>query len=130
MSEEYFAKNRLAARILTAVERTGNRLPDPAVLFIVLLFAVWVLSWLLSYLTFDVTDPRSGETLVINNLLSGAAMAEFLSVMVTNFSHFHSVGVVLVAMLGIGVAEHTGFIHAALRASLNVTPGQIGRAHV
>ncbi|MCC6921994.1 MAG: AbgT family transporter, partial [Nitrosomonas sp.] len=125
MSEEYFAKNRLAARILTAVERTGNRLPDPAVLFIVLLFAVWVLSWLLSYLTFDVTDPRSGETLVINNLLSGAAMAEFLSVMVTNFSHFHSVGVVLVAMLGIGVAEHTGFIHAALRASLNVTPGRL-----
>lgn len=52
MSEEYSAKNRLTARILTAVEHAGNRLPDPAVLFIVLLFAVWVLSWLLSYLTF------------------------------------------------------------------------------
>lgn len=125
MSEEYSAKNRLTARILTAVERAGNRLPDPAVLFIVLLFAVWVLSWLLSYFAFDVTDPRSGEALVINNLLSGAAMTEFLSVMVTNFSHFHPVGVVLVAMLGIGVAEHTGFINAALRALLNVTPGKL-----
>ncbi len=107
--------------MLASVERVGNKLPDPAVLFIVLLFAVWVLSWLLSYVTFSVVDPRSSEPLVINNLLSGSALTEFLSVMVTNFSHFHPVGVVLVAMLGIGVAEHTGFINSGLRALLSVT---------
>jgi len=107
--------------MLASVERIGNKLPDPAVLFIVLLFAVWVLSWLLSYVTFNVVDPRTSEPLVINNLLSGSAMAEFMSVMVTNFSHFHPLGVVLVAMLGIGVAEHTGFINAGLRALLGIT---------
>jgi len=107
--------------MLATVERVGNKLPDPAVLFIVLLFAVWVLSWLFSYVTFNVVDPRTSEPLVINNLLSGHAMTEFLSVMVTNFSHFHPVGVVLVAMLGIGVAEHTGFITSGLRALLGVT---------
>jgi aminobenzoyl-glutamate transport protein len=107
---------------LGTVEQLGNKLPDPAVLFIALLGIVWIVSWLLSYMTFGVVDPRSGEALVINNLLSGSAITEFLSVMVTNFSHFHPVGVVLVAMLGIGVAEHTGFINAALRALLNVTP--------
>ncbi len=107
--------------MLAAVERVGNALPDPAVLFIVLLFAVWVLSWLLSYISFSAIDPRTGEALVINNLLSGRAFTEFLSVMVTNFSHFHPIGVVLVAMLGIGVAEHTGFINTAIRAILNVT---------
>ena len=48
-------------------------------------------------------------------------MTEWLSVMVTNFAHFHPVGVVLVAMLGIGVAEHTGFINTGLRALLGVT---------
>jgi len=106
---------------LGTVERVGNKLPDPAVLFIALLFVVWVLSWLLSYVAFDVVDPRSGEALVINNLLSGSALTEFMSVMVTNFSHFHPVGVVLVAMLGIGVAEATGFINTGLRALLNVT---------
>ena len=83
---------------LGTVERVGNKLPDPAVLFIALLFVVWVLSWLLSYVTFEVVDPRSGEALVIKNLLAGSALTEFLSVMVTNFSHFHPVGVVLVAM--------------------------------
>jgi len=106
---------------LGTVERVGNKLPDPAVLFIALLFIVWLLSWLLSYVTFNVVDPRSGEALVINNLLSGSALTEFMSVMVTNFSHFHPVGVVLVAMLGIGVAEATGFINTGLRALLNVT---------
>ncbi|MBT8103039.1 MAG: AbgT family transporter [Gammaproteobacteria bacterium] len=110
---------------LGTVERVGNKLPDPAVLFIALLFIVWVLSWLLSYVTFDVVDPRSNEALIVKNLLSGSAFTEFLSVMVTNFSHFHPVGVVLVAMLGIGVAEHTGFINTAIRALLNVTPAKL-----
>ena len=110
---------------LGTVERVGNKLPDPAVLFIALLFIVWVLSWLLSYVSFDVVDPRTNAPLVINNLLSGSAFTEFLSVMVTNFSHFHPVGVVLVAMLGIGVAEHTGFINSAIRSLLNVTPAKL-----
>lgn len=108
-------------RILASIERIGNKLPDPAMLFIILLFAVWVLSWLLSFVTFNVIDPRTNEVLIINNLLSGPALTEFMSVMVTNFSHFHPVGVVLVAMLGIGVAEHTGFINAGLRALLGIT---------
>ncbi len=117
--------NSFSMRFLGAVERIGNKLPDPAVLFIALLFITWVLSWLLSYISFDVVDPRTGEALVIQNLLSGAALTQFTSDMVTNFSHFHPVGVVLVAMLGIGVAEHTGFINSAIRALLNVTPQKL-----
>jgi len=109
-------------RFLAAVERVGNKLPDPAVLFIALLIITWILSWLLSFIQFDVVDPRTGSALVVNNLLSGAALTQFTSDMVTNFSHFHPVGVVLVAMLGIGVAEHTGFINSAIRSLLNVTP--------
>ncbi len=121
MSEAETPKAGRTERALAAVERVGNRLPDPAVLFIALLFIVWILSWMLSALSFDVIDPRNGQALVINNQLSGAALTAFLSVMVTNFTHFHPVGVVLVAMLGIGVAEHTGFINAGLRAMMAVT---------
>ena len=115
------APNNFATRMLAAVERVGNKLPDPAMLFVFLLVVVWFLSWLLSYVSFEMIDPRSGEALVINNLLSGPALTAWMSVMVTNFSHFHPVGVVLVAMLGIGVAEHTGFINTGLRALLGVT---------
>jgi aminobenzoyl-glutamate transport protein len=115
------ASDSLTTRMLATVERVGNKLPDPAMLFVFLLVVVWLLSWVLSYVSFEMIDPRSGEALVINNLLAGPAMTAWLSVLVTNFSHFHPVGVVLVAMLGIGVAEHTGFINTGLRALLGVT---------
>ena len=106
---------------LNKVEEIGNKLPDPAALFIALLAFVWVLSWLLSGVDFNVIDPRNGQPLTVVNQLSGESLTQFFSVMVTNFSHFHPVGVVLVAMLGIGVAEYSGFINAGLRALLSVT---------
>jgi aminobenzoyl-glutamate transport protein len=106
---------------LGTVERVGNKLPDPAMLFVGLLFIVWLLSWLLSYASFGVIDPRNGEPLVVINQLTGSAMTTFLSGMVNTFVTFGPVGTVLVAMLGIGVAEHSGFITAAIRSLLNVT---------
>ncbi len=121
MSEPTPAREGFTTRALAAVERIGNRLPDPAVLFIALLGIVWLLSWLLSYGNYDLVDPRSGEQLVVVNQLSGESLAAFFSSMVKNFAHFHPIGVVLVAMLGIGVAEHTGFINAGLRAMMSVT---------
>lgn len=114
-------RESLSTRMLASVERVGNKLPDPTMLFVGLLVIVWILSWLLSYLSFELVDPRTSQPLVINNLLEGSRMTEWLSVLVTNFTHFHPVGVVLVAMLGIGVAEHTGFINTGLRALLGVT---------
>lgn len=108
-------------RFLDKVEVVGNKLPDPAALFIALLFIVWGLSWALSGVDFNAVDPRSGKELIINNQLSGDSIAQFFSVMVNNFSHFHPVGVVLVAMLGIGVAEYSGFINAGLRAIMAKT---------
>ncbi|MDX1459924.1 MAG: AbgT family transporter [Xanthomonadales bacterium] len=121
MNELSSQNQGLAERWLGTIERVGNRLPDPAVLFIALLFIVMLLSWFLSYFEYSVIDPRTREPLAVVNQLSGPALAQFFSSMVTTFAHFHPIGVVLVAMLGIGVAEHTGFINAALRAMLGFT---------
>jgi aminobenzoyl-glutamate transport protein len=110
------------ARSLDVVERVGNKLPDPAVLFLLLMFAVWVVSWLMSGISFDAVDPRTGDPIQIRNLLTGTALTEFTSSMVNTFVTFPPLGVVLVAMLGLGVAEHTGLISATLRAVLSVTP--------
>ena len=108
-------------RALDLIERAGNKLPDPAALFLILLVVVWVLSALLSSVSFAEIDPRTQKPLVINNLLTGSAIASFLSGMVTTFTSFPPLGVVLVALLGVGVAEHTGFINASLKALLNFT---------
>ena len=109
-------------RALDLVERLGNRLPDPAVLFLLLMLAVWAVSAALAGVPFAELDPRSGEPIRIVNLLDGLALTTFASKMVGTFVAFPPLGVVLVAMLGLGVAEHTGFISAALRTVLAVTP--------
>lgn len=121
MTETTSAPASRLDRALAAVERVGNRLPDPAMLFLLLLLVVWGLSWLLSGVSFEVVDPRSGQPLAIKNLLSGSSLTEFMAGLVKTFVNFHPLGVVLVAMLGIGVADHTGFISAGLRALLQVT---------
>lgn len=116
------SSSRWMDRFLGGVERLGNKLPDPAVLFLVALLTTWGLSAILSPLSFEEIDPRTGEPLQIRNLLSGPALATFLATMVRTFVDFPPLGVVLVALLGVGVAEHTGFINAGLRAALSVTP--------
>jgi len=108
-------------RALDAVERVGNRLPDPAVLFAALLLVVMVLSAWFATLSFDQIDPRSGQPIVVKNMLQGDNLAAFFAQMVATFVGFHPLGVVLVAMLGIGVADHAGFIRAGLKALLAVT---------
>ncbi|WP_058833773.1 AbgT family transporter [Luteimonas abyssi] len=110
------------ARFLDTVERVGNKLPDPAILFLGLMIVVWLVSALLAQVNFAEIDPRSGEPIQINNLLAGGSLTAFMATMVSTFVTFAPLGVVLVAMLGLGVAEHTGFINASLRAILSVTP--------
>ena len=117
--------NRWLDRALNAIERAGNKLPDPAVLFVVLLVAVWIVSAVLAPVSFSEIDPRTGKPLEVRNQLTGTAIARFLSQMVTTFTGFHPLGVVLVTLLGVGVAEHTGFIRAALRAMLSLTSKRV-----
>src|SRR5690606_34542986 len=112
----------IVSRALDAVGRAASRLPDPAVLLLLLMLAVWGVSALLANVQFEQVDPRTGEALVIHNLLAGASLTGFMAEMVRTFVTFAPLGVVLVAMLGLGVAEHTGFINAALRAVMGVTP--------
>ncbi len=112
-------------RFLNGVERVGNKLPDPAMLFLLAMLIVWVVSWLLSGHQFSVPSTDGARELAVQNQMSGTSLATFLSTMVTNFTGFAPLGVVLVAMLGIGVAEHTGFINAGLKSLLNITPQKL-----
>jgi len=116
------ARKGAIARALDLVERVGNKLPDPAVLFLLLMLATWAVSWALSHVAFEALDPRTGQPIQVKNLLAGTSLTGFMAAMVNTFATFPPLGVVLVAMLGLGVAEHTGFISASLRAALVVMP--------
>lgn len=122
MSQTAAPRRSFLIRFLDVVERIGNRLPDPALLFLGLMLVVWIVSALLSNVQFAELDPRNGQPIQVKNLLAGASLTGFMAEMVKTFVNFPPLGVVLVAMLGLGVAEHTGFINAALRAMLGVTP--------
>ena len=72
-------------RFLNFIERVGNKIPDPAILFFWALIITWAASALLSNVSFDLLNPRTGEALTITNLLTGEALASFLANMVTTF---------------------------------------------
>src|SRR5919106_1042528 len=114
-------QSRWIDQALNTIERVGNKLPDPAVLFLLLLIITWIFSALLAPVQFSEIDPRSGRPILINNQLTGTSIATFMANLVTTFTGFHPLGVVLGALLGVGVAEHTGFINAALKGLLSFT---------
>src|SRR5690554_819296 len=115
-------KKGVLAKSLDFIERVGNKLPDPAVLFFLLMIIIWIFSAIFSSFTFTEIDPRHGNPLEVKNLLTLEALAEFFSNMVTTFTSFAPLGIVLVAMLGVGVADDSGFIKAGLRSMLKFTP--------
>ena len=122
MTNNETAKQGAIARFLNMIERVGNKLPDPAMIFLFAMISIWILSWALSGVSFTSIDPRTGEAIIVNNLLTGDAFANFLSTMVKTFTGFAPLGVVLVAMLGVGVAEHSGYINTAIKLMLKRTP--------
>ena len=109
-------------RCLAWIELVGNKLPDPSMLFLLLLICVWVLSSILSQFTFaGVIDPRTDAPLEVNNLLTGGALTSFMSRMVAIFTGFAPLGVVLVAMLGVGVADEAGYFNTGIKLLLAKT---------
>lgn len=122
MEKDTTAKRSLLTRALDFIEKNGNKLPDPAVLFFALMVIIWILSAIFANFSFTEIDPRSSEEIQINNLLTGTALANFLANMVTVFTSFVPLGIVLVAMLGVGVAEHSGYINTGIKTMLSFTP--------
>lgn len=116
-------QKRFFDRVLDVIEKVGNKLPDPAVLFLLALAATWLFAWLLDGT--KVLVPKAGggvDEQLVTNQLSGKAFATFLTDMVKTFVNFAPLGVVLVAMLGLGVADKSGFISAVLKKLLSFTP--------
>ncbi|MGH1365241.1 MAG: AbgT family transporter [Calditrichia bacterium] len=103
------------ARSLAFVERVGNALPHPATLFALFAVAVIVISWVCSLFDLSVVHPGNKKIFEVVNLMSVEGLQRILTSMVVNFTDFAPLGTVLVAMLGIGIAEGSGLIGTSLR---------------
>jgi aminobenzoyl-glutamate transport protein len=120
-------------RFLSIVEWLGNLLPHPVTLFAIFALGVVLLSGLCKWLGVSVADPRpvgapgrsaSGQ-IEVYSLMSGDGFRWIIETLVTNFTGFVPLGTVLVALLGVGVAERSGLLSAAIRGMVLAAPRQL-----
>ncbi len=108
--------------ILDVIERAGNRLPNPTMLFVYMCGLVLLVSAVAAAFGLNAAHPVSGQTLAALNLLSAEGLHRILGETVSNFVTFAPVGTVLVAIMGIGVAEHSGLLSCVLRSTVLKAP--------
>ena len=113
-------------KFLDMIEKTGNRLPHPVTLFALLALLVIVISAIVSYFGVSAEHPgKEGEMIEVHNLLSSEGIHYIITNMTENFIGFAPLGVVLITMLGIGVAEGSGLISALLRGFVMSVPKRL-----
>ncbi|HLU26428.1 MAG TPA: AbgT family transporter [Longimicrobiales bacterium] len=125
-------------RFLDFVEWLGNLLPHPVTLFVLFATSVILVSALASWLGWSVPDPRPegaagrSPTGMIQavSLLNAAGLRRIVENLVSNFVNFVPLGTVLVALLGVGVAEASGLLSAAIRGIVMRAPKQLITAAV
>lgn len=117
-------KKNLFNRFLELVEIGGNKLPHPVTLFALFALSVILISGIASWFDLSVVDPRpegargrsADGMITVVNLFSGYGLRRLAEQLVTNFTGFVPLGTVLVALLGVGVAEASGLITASIRS--------------
>lgn len=124
MSEEKVKKGRLD-RMLDTIERVGNKLPDPITLFLGLAVIVVLISWLCSALNVQATNPANNEVVTVTNLFSIYGIQYLWTNVITNFSGFAPLGMVLVAVIGSSVAEKSGFLATLMEHFLGGAKGWV-----
>lgn len=112
------------SRMLATIERVGNKLPHPATLFAIFAAGTIILSAIVGAFDVSVTHPGTGEEISTFSLVSVSGLHMILTRMVVNFTSFAPLGTVLVALLGIGVMESSGFMSTALRKLVLSAPKQ------
>src|SRR5262245_59612968 len=117
-------------KLLDGVERVGNQVPHPAVIFVILMGIVIVLSHILylmgAKVAYEVINPDTHKiekmTTMARSLLTVDGLRFMYTGVVHNFMAFQAVGVIIVAMVGVGVAEEAGLVNTLIRKLVIVSP--------
>ncbi|MGP4075968.1 AbgT family transporter [Halobacillus sp. K22] len=110
------------ARFLNFIERVGNKLPEPFMLFVYLAGFTILFSWVVSLFGVTVEEPGTGEEVAIQSLVSGDGLEYILTSMLDNFTGFAPLGLVLAMMLGIGLADKVGLLETAIKSTILKAP--------
>ncbi|MBS7811362.1 AbgT family transporter [Roseococcus pinisoli] len=117
-------------KMLDVVERVGNRVPHPVLIFVILIGLVIGLSAILGGMGVSVSYPQVNLetdqieylTTSARSLLTVEGIRFMFTGIVQNFMNFNAVGVIIIAMVGVGVAEEAGLVKALIRKLVVVAP--------
>lgn len=109
-------------RAMAVIERLGNKLPHPFWLFWILAAVLAVVSAVLAGFDVSVVSPSDGETVTVRNLISGDGLAMAISTMVENFATFPPMATIVVVIMGVAVAERSGFLATLMRVGVSRVP--------
>src|SRR6056297_1390329 len=124
-------KNSHIQKFIKGVEKAGNKLPHPFMIFFILAVTILALSFILSKMGVSVTfmsasrnaaEVTSEKTVEVKNLLEAGYMQDFLSNFVNTYITFAPLGLIMVMMLGIGYLQDTGFFNVLMRKTLLGAP--------
>lgn len=110
-------------RFVKAIERGGNKLPHPLTLFTILAILLLIVSYFMARAGISVTyiaAGRAGEaaketTVTAVNLLSKSHLQSIAIDFVKTYITFFPIGLIVVMMMGISVAEKAGLISALMK---------------
>lgn len=114
MSEIASSANKSPGRIFYWVERIGNKIPNPFLLFVYLIVVLMLATALISWLGLVVKNPATGEMIQVKNLLSVEGIQWILPNIIHNFSGFAPLGAILALVIGAGLAEKVGLLQALM----------------
>jgi len=118
-------KGTLFTRALDRIETIGNALPHPATIFAILAGLVVILSAITSAIGVTATHPGTGELISSRSLLTGEGIRWMFENVERNFVRFPPLGLVLVVMIGIGIAEGSGLLTVLIRALVLGAPKRL-----
>ena len=116
------ARTSMTDRLLAGVERVGNRLPDPFILFLLLFGVVAIASTAMAWANVSVTVPGSDEATRIRGLFTAEGMSWLTTTLGENYLGFPPLATVLPILLAVGVAEKSGLLAAMIRRAFGAAP--------
>ena len=118
-------KDSTLYKFLSFVERTGNKLPHPFTLFVILTIAMVLISFITGVAGVKVPHPTEDTVVQARNLLSGEGIEYMILNLLDNFTGFRPLGLVLGMMLGIGLAEKAGLMSAFMKKFMLGAPEKL-----
>lgn len=125
MTDSESTPKPLIYRILDAIERLGDKLPDPVFIFAWFIGALVLASVVCAALGVSAVNPVDGERLEAQSLLAADNVRQLLVEMPKTLTGFAPLGYVLLIMLGAGLAERVGLLPAALRVLIGAAPKRL-----